>query len=245
MFEPTQPFDHARLLRVSAFQRYLHQQAHAHGASPASTRLSTLSPSLMQDLMRFEHGQTHSSVLDVAAASVRHQKALRVNLQLGDQVLPVTFFPLERVAHCPLQPAEFEALDLAQLQVLQIEPAALRPPGHADRARVGEAAHYTSLPPLLWALAMKGPRSELLPEIAGQAAYRVSASINVAHLPARGRLAEAIKRLKRETVTLRELASWPGLDGPLATRLLNALYLQAALMVSRTHPAATNEGYRR
>jgi hypothetical protein len=26
-------------------------------------------------------------------------------------------------------------------------------------------------------------------------------------------------------------------------RLLNALYLQAALRVSRTHPAATNEGW--
>ena len=28
-----------------------------------------------------------------------------------------------------------------------------------------------------------------------------------------------------------------------AARLLNGLYLQAGLMVSRTHPAATNEGW--
>jgi hypothetical protein len=26
-------------------------------------------------------------------------------------------------------------------------------------------------------------------------------------------------------------------------RLLNALYLQSALIISRTHPAATNEGW--
>jgi hypothetical protein len=28
-----------------------------------------------------------------------------------------------------------------------------------------------------------------------------------------------------------------------ATRLLNGLYLQTGLMISRTHPAATNEGW--
>jgi hypothetical protein len=245
MFEPTQPFDHPRLTRVSAFQRYLQEQERVHGASPASSRLSTLSPSLVQDLMRFEQGKAHSSVLDVAAASVRHQKALRVNLQVQDQVLPLTFFPLQRVVHCPLDPGEFEALELSEVQVLQVEPAALRPPGHEDRARVGELAHYTTLAPVLWTLALKGPRSELLPEIAGQAAYRVSASVNVAHLPARGLLAEAVKRLKQEAVTLRELAGWPNMNAERASRLLNALYLQAALMVSRTHPAATNEGLRR
>ena len=33
------------------------------------------------------------------------------------------------------------------------------------------------------------------------------------------------------------------IDGPRAMRMLNGLYLQAGLMVSRTHPAATNEGW--
>ncbi len=50
-------------------------------------------------------------------------------------------------------------------------------------------------------------------------------------------------RLKREAVNLRELSQWPGFDRERAMRLLNGLYLQAGLMVSRTHPAATNDGW--
>jgi hypothetical protein len=52
-----------------------------------------------------------------------------------------------------------------------------------------------------------------------------------------------VVRLKRATTNLREIADWPGFDRARATRLLNALYLQSGLMVSRTHPAATNEGW--
>jgi hypothetical protein len=37
------------------------------------------------------------------------------------------------------------------------------------------------------------------------------------------------------------MAEWPGFDRPRAMRMLNGLYLQAGLMVSRTHPVATNE----
>jgi hypothetical protein len=52
-----------------------------------------------------------------------------------------------------------------------------------------------------------------------------------------------VARLKREAVNLRELSQWPGFDRERAMRLLNGLYLQAGLMVSRTHPAATNDGW--
>jgi hypothetical protein len=58
-----------------------------------------------------------------------------------------------------------------------------------------------------------------------------------------GSMAEAVARLKRDTINLREMAQWPGFDRERAVRLLNGLYLQAGLMVSRTHPAATNEGW--
>jgi hypothetical protein len=52
-----------------------------------------------------------------------------------------------------------------------------------------------------------------------------------------------VARLKRDTTNLREMAQWPGFDPERAMRLLNGLYLQGGLMVSRTHPAATNEGW--
>ena len=41
-----------------------------------------------------------------------------------------------------------------------------------------------------------------------------------------------------EKLNLRDLAEWPGFDRVRAARLLNGLYLQAGLIVSRTHPAA-------
>ena len=50
-------------------------------------------------------------------------------------------------------------------------------------------------------------------------------------------------RLRRATTNLREISEWPGFDRARAMRLLNALYLQAGLVISRTHPAATNEGW--
>ena len=45
------------------------------------------------------------------------------------------------------------------------------------------------------------------------------------------------------TCNLREICAMPGIDRHRAMRMLNALYLQAGLIVSRTHPAATNEGW--
>ena len=42
---------------------------------------------------------------------------------------------------------------------------------------------------------------------------------------------------------LREIATWPGFDRERAMRMLNGLYLHAALMVSRTHPAAINDDW--
>ena len=42
---------------------------------------------------------------------------------------------------------------------------------------------------------------------------------------------------------LREICAMPGMDRTRAMRLLNALYLQAGLIVSRTHPVATNDSW--
>ena len=52
-----------------------------------------------------------------------------------------------------------------------------------------------------------------------------------------------MQRLQRATTNLREISDWPGFDRARAMRMLNGLYLQAGLMVTRTHPAATNEGW--
>jgi hypothetical protein len=243
MFESTLPFDEPDLMRASAFQRELDESVRSNGADSMASRLSTLSPSLLLDLMRFEQEGQQGGVIEMLAAGIRHARKLLVHLQLLDRVVPLTLFPLEHLVHCPMPIAQFLALPLGDLRVLHVEPALLRPPGDRVSAMVGAPQHYSALGPVLWELALRGSRGELLPEIAGQAAYRISPGLNLRNLELSGTMAEAVERLKRETTNLHAMALWPGFDRERAMRMLNGLYLQAGLMVSRTHPAATNEGW--
>lgn len=230
-------------MRASAFQRYLDGVVRESGDSPGATRLSSLNPSLLQDLMRFENADRQTELLEVLAASVRHSRPLAIHLQWGARVAPLTIFPAERLAHCPLPIPELLAERLAELQVMFVEPATLRPPGDRDSELVGDAALYFPLGLLAWELAMRGSREALLPEISGVAAYRVSPGLSMQDLALNGTLRVAVQRLQRETTNLRDMSNWPGFDRARATRLLNALYLQAGLIVSRTHPAAINESW--
>jgi hypothetical protein len=240
-FESTLPWGEPDLMRVSAFRRYL-DEMERDGGNDAG-RLSSLSPSLLLDLQRFELGGRQTELLEVLAACVRHSRALMVHLQAGDRVVPLTVFPLERLVHCPLPLGELIASRLAELQVLHVEPAVMRPPGDPERALVGDPHLYGPLGAMTWALALRGSREELLPEIAGNAAYRLAPGVDLSELGLGGTLKAAVSRLQRETTNLREMTEWPGFDRGRAMRLLNALYLQAGLIVSRTHPAATNEGW--
>jgi hypothetical protein len=106
--------------------------------------------------------------------------------------------------------------------------------------RVGRMEHYRPLKPLLWGLALNGPRSALLAEIGGHAAYRSTVSKEGRPFAA-GALGPAAERLRNESASLRDMAAWPGMSAERASRLLNALYLVGGLMVMRTHPAARDE----
>ena len=243
MFESTLPFGEPDLMRASAFRRYLDESARSGDTDSVASRLSTLSPSLMLDLMRFEQEGQQSGVIEILAACIRHGRRLLIHLQAEDRVVPLTVFPVEHLVHCPMPMQLFMALPLGDLSVLHVEPAVLRPPGDRVRTMVGEPQHYGALGPVLWELALRGSRGELLPEISGQAAYRISPGLNLRVLDLSGSMAAAVFRLKRNTTNLRAMALWPGFDRERAMRLLNGLYLQGGLMVSRTHPAAGNEGW--
>ena len=224
-------------MSVSSFKRYLadmHQRAPDTGVS---TRLASLNPSLMEDLLRFEQNGRSADLLEVFAACMRHARALTVHLQYHDKVLPLTLFPRERLVHCPVDLQELAAGQPAELPVLEVEAAVLRPLGDPETARVGEAHLYAPLQPLLWMFALRGVRAELLPEVAGTAVYRISPAFEVLLVP-KGPLRDLLRHMRRNVTSLREIAAWPGLDAELAARLVNALYLQAALMVSRSHPGA-------
>jgi len=91
--------------------------------------------------------------------------------------------------------------------------------------------------------AMRGGRTDLLPEIVGPAVYRVAPGLDLGALPVSAPLLAAVYRLRRESVNLREISDWAGLGRERAVRMLNALYLQSGLMVSRSHPDAINESW--
>jgi hypothetical protein len=243
-FEPTIPFGEPELMRASGFERYLDEIARGAPEGAPSTRLSSLSPSLTQDLLRFEQQGRPADLLEVVAACVRHARNVTVHLRCADKALPLTLFPRERVLHCPLDLRLYlEQRQRSPLAVLQVEPAMLRPPGDPDATLIGDALLYRPLPPLLWALAMLGERAALLTEVTGAAVYRVSPGFDLALLPADGPVRAAVMRLRREVASQREIASWAGMNRDRAMRLVNALYLQAGLMVSRSHPAALGDSW--
>ena len=207
------------------------------------TALSSLSPSLMQDLQRFDPASPQRELLEVLAACMRHTQALAIELDGPRGPLTLSVFPLDSMMHCALSLDELMDSELALLQVAVVRPASLRPPANALLQRLGAPRGYVPLGPLLWLTALHGAREQLLPELAGQAAYRVAPALSLAGLDVPGAMAGCITQLRRQTCNLAEIARWQGIGTARAMRLLNALYLQAGLIVSRTHPAATNEGW--
>ncbi|MCC7150812.1 MAG: hypothetical protein IT501_02345 [Rubrivivax sp.] len=241
-FESTLPLGGIELMRASAFQRQIEQERET-GEDRLSTRLSALDPSLHQDLLRFEGRGRRSELLEVLAGAVRHASAVMVQMQLQRHVLTLSVYPVQRVVHCVLPMARFLDSPLAELEVLRVEKALHPAPAWTALGASAAQAHCAPLTKVLWELALRGARDELLPEIAGHAAYRIAPTTDLAVLELSGSLASACTRLQRRTRSLREIAQWPGFDRARATRLLNGLYLQAGLMVSRTHPAATNDDW--
>jgi hypothetical protein len=244
MFESTLPAGTPELMRVSRFRRHLDDHVPGGRWGPASTRLSSLNPSLLMDLLRFEKDGRASELLEVVAASLRHGRSLLVHTELGRHVLPMTVLPGRRLIHTPLPPHELLESRMQDLVVIHVEPGILHAPDEGEPSLQADPALCMPLDLFTWELALRGSLGRLLPEIGGSAAYRLTPAADLRGLGLNGTLSAAVHRLRRETTNLREIASWPGFDRERAMRLLNALYLQAALIVSRGHPAATNDGWR-
>ena len=246
MFDSTIPFGAPELMRASAYRLYLKELEEEAALNGTSSRIASLSPSLRADLYRFEAEGGRPECLDaleVVAACVRHARRVTLHLLYEERVVPLTVFPEERLVHCPVPMSALLAAHVPDLKVLHVEPALLRPPGDPMAALVGAREQHYPLAPVLWELAMHGRRTELLPEIAGPAVYRIAPGLVLAGVPVAGPLLAAVKRLRRECTSLRGIAEWPGFDRERAARLLNALYVLAGLMVSRSHPDAIGEGW--
>jgi hypothetical protein len=228
-------------MHTSEFER--NARALAGDAIAGYTRLSGLGTTLLQDLQRFEPGpgdRDGIDVLEVLAAALRHGRALQLYLELDYRVIPLAVWPHEREFSSPLELDKLLDLRLPDLRVLRVERAMAPAAGSDASAEAADtvADKRQALGPLIWELALRGARESLLPEIAGRAAYRVTPGTPLQTPKLDGTLAGAVERLREGVVALHDIAGWPGFDRQRAIRLLNGLYLQSALIVTRTHPAA-------
>ncbi len=240
MFQSTLSVASPELARVSVFLRQLHE-SHPRERGPAA-HLAALPPSLADDLRRFDRNGIQTELIEVVAAAMRHGRALLIQLEYRDRVLPLTVFPERRLVHAPLPLRKLLGLRLTDLFVLRVAPAETRAPALDDPALGADArALYAPLGVLSWELALRGARAELLPEIPAHAAFRIPPGVSIQGLEQSGTIAAALHRLKREATNLKEMSGWAGFDRERAMRLLNGLFLQSALMATRTHPAASSD----
>ncbi len=232
-------FEESTLWHVSEFERVRSQSG---GSGFAHLRGATVLPTtLLTDLRRLDSGAASAEPLEVVAACLRHHEPALLCLQYEDLVWPVTLFPTQMLYHSPRDLAQASRASLTRLTLLSAEPPGVRPPGHWMHERIAASQHYRPLLPLLWSLALDGPRPTLLAEIAGTAAYRALRSAEAEGVSLSGALGSAAQRLRRETVSLRDISRWPGMSVERASRLLNGLYLASALLATRAHPAARAE----
>ena len=229
-------FEDSTLWHVSEYERV---RAETGGSGFARLNGPTVLPTtLLADLRRLDATGTRDDPLEVVAACMRHREPALLLLQYEQLVWPVSLFPHAMLYHSPRDLAQAPRASLMTLKLLGAEPPGVRPPGHWMHERVAQAEHYRPLLPLLWTLALDGPRDALLAEIDGTVAYRALRSPADDGLALSGALRPAAERLRRETVALRTIAAWPGMSVVRASRLLNGLYLVSALLATRAHPAA-------
>jgi hypothetical protein len=199
---------------------------------------TVLPTTMLADLAHLDATGSGDDVLEVVAACMRHREAALLCLKYEGLVWPVTFFPAQMLYHSPRDMALATPAGLLKTSLLSTEAPGVRPPGHWLQERVAQVEHYRPLTPLLWSLALDGPRTDLLTEIAGTAAYRAVKNPLDEGVSLIGALGPAAQRLRRETVPLREISHWPGMSLERASRLLNGLYLTSSLLSTRAHPAA-------
>ena len=224
------------LWRLSKFHHLRHTIAAA--SHQGLQRQTVISSTLQAELRVMDRRREGADLLEVVAACVRLRESALLYLQCDELVWPVTLFPAQMLFHSPRDLALGSQRDMGALKIIEIEPAGVRPPGRWIDERVADVETYHPLMPALWRLALQGPRTTLLREVAGPAAYRVLRNPASQDLPTPGALGPTVERLRNDPAPLRSIATWPGMSMERANRLLNALYLTSNLIVSRTHHSA-------
>lgn len=195
-------------------------------ASPGAR--STLSGSLQRDVARFLATPGNGELLPVMAASVRHSRPIVTILAHGDREVCLALDPRAQMFECELDLLALDAVQFKALSLQRVDDAG-EFDAHRRSARAGRLAK------LLWRVAMEGNRDEILPEIGGAATYRISGGFRRGLVALPRSLEPVVSRLSGPPASLAELRHIAGSD-PLIQRLLNALYLDSVLIVTRTGP---------
>lgn len=232
-------FEDSTLWRISDFERFKQQSGSSGFMQMEGPTL--LSTTLLAELRRLDAGPQSTDVMEVIAACLRQKESALLCLAHDGLVWPVTLFPREGLYHSPSDLRQASITGLKQLRLAAVEPAGVRPPGHWMSERIAQTEHYRPLSPLLWWLALNGPRKNLLADIAGSAAYRLVNGSGGERPSAPGALGSAMDKLKQSPATLSEIARWPGMSEERGSRLLNGLYLAGCLLTTRTQTVSRGD----
>lgn len=191
-----------------------------------------LGSSIWADLRRFEVSPTGFDLLVVMAACMRHVHSLDIHIRMRGQLEVLSVYPQAQSFRCTLDLCSLPASELAILGLVHVEPAAtLLEPEHS--LQPSAALRTGQLRLLLWQMALHGPRSALLPEIDEPARFRLAPGLDLLSLPLDLALTQVLDKMHDKPLSVDELASDSALGRPGVVRLLNALYLQSGLIVTR------------
>lgn len=196
---------------------------------PPSTLNATLSPSVLMDLKRYAATPEAADLLVVVAAAMRHGQLLQIQVELDGLQLPLLLEPRRQLFRCPM---DLSGLGDGALSRLRLVSVGAGPGGEIP----GTDMRNGLLRPLAWHLAMRGERTELLPELTGAVKCRVTQGIAIGGMQVDGSSKRVIERMKFVPLSIDELVASTQLSRTMIQRLWNAMYLQSALMVTRTFP---------
>lgn len=233
MFLPTQPVEDGTRYQTTSpgSTQFADDSAPVTNAGPTTVH-STLSPSLREDLLRFADAGAEIELLPAIAASVRHARSVLMGLELQGLRILASIHPRQQIFRAPVDLGALSPMECRALKLVHVEPM-----GSAAAQEAGHDLASGALRPLLWRLAMHGPRAELLPEVQGPVRYRLAFGAALRGLDIAPEFAPVLARLKSVPLGLDELAAGSGIGRDLLQRLLNALYLQSGLMIVRAFGA--------
>lgn len=185
---------------------------------------STLAGAMQEDVARFLQASDATTALPVLAASIRHSRAVALHLALGLQQI--------RIVTLPRMQAYASDVDLHGLAESQFRELRLSRIDEGTQANIDVSSFRRGmLGDLVWRTALFGSHHRLLPEIAGPLAYRTVGRARGEGSPFEG-VDAIVGLLSGPPTTLGDLVRSSG-SAELTRRVLNALYLRSALIVTR------------